>query len=539
MSAVERTEPRPSVVLILADDLGYSDLGCYGGEIRTPHLDALGRAGVRLTQFYNTARCSPSRASLLTGLHPHQTGIGILTNDDGPSGYPGTLNRHCLTLAEVLQGARYDTAMFGKWHLVSDVHRPGGWPVNRGFNQHWGTLGGGGSYYRPGHLVEGEQRIDAETLPPDFYYTEAISDRAVSYLEGRTQDSPFFLYVAYTAPHWPLHAPAELVRSYAGAFDEGWDVLRGRRLQRLKAEGIIAEYAELSPRFDFVLPWEEVDDRAWEAHRMMVYAAQVEAMDRGVGRIVDTLEASGRLADTLLIFLSDNGASSEIMPQVNMEHFRRRSDEVPATGRSGEPMRIGNQPSVYPGPSDTYVSCGPSWANLSNTPFRMFKKWVHQGGIATPFLAHWPAGDLADRSLVRSPHQLTDVVPTLLDACGVGFSAQAQTQGEVLPPEGRSFLDELRGGQGTLAMQFWEHTGNAALRDGDWKLVRFRDQDWELYNLAHDPTELTDLAEEHPGVVDKYAALWQEWADRVGVLPWEVTVQIYRERGESLEIAGG
>lgn len=528
---------RPNVVLILADDLGYSDLGCYGGEIRTPHLDRLARSGVRLTQFYNTARCSPSRASLLTGLHPHQTGVGILTNNDSPQGYPGTLNTECLTVAEVLRGAGYATAMFGKWHLVADVGRPGGWPIDRGFDQHWGTLAGGGSYYRPGHLVDGDQNVDVDSLPDDFYYTDAISEHAVEFLDRGTGNQPFFLYLAYTAPHWPLHAPAQLVESYRGVFDDGWDELRARRLERLKAEGVVPDDTELSSRFDFVRPWTDVEDHDWEAHRMMVYAAQIEAMDQGIGRVVDTLTATGQLDNTVLVFLSDNGASSEILPQVNMEHFRRRTAEVPHGGRHGEPMRIGNQPSVYPGASDTYASYGPSWANLSNAPFRMFKKWVHQGGIASPFLMNWPSGELATGSFVRTPHQLTDVVPTLLEACRVEFPTAATNQG-VLPPEGRSFLAQLRGQAGQTALQFWEHTGNAALRDGNWKLVRFRDRPWELYDLERDITELTDLATDRPDLVTKYAALWQEWADRVGVLPWGVTVQIYQERGESLEIAG-
>jgi arylsulfatase A-like enzyme len=530
--------PRPNVVLVLADDLGYSDLGCYGGEIRSPNLDLLGRDGVRLVQFYSTARCSPSRASLLTGLHPHQTGVGILTNDDRPKGYPGTLNGRCLTVAEILRGAGYDTAMFGKWHLVADVDRPGGWPVNRGFDEDWGTLAGGGSYYRPGHLVEDEVPIDPDTLPSGFYYTDEISDRAVKYLHQHPAEAPFFLYLAYTAPHWPLHAPEELVQSYAGVFDDGWDALRSRRLERLKALGIVDKETELSPRFDFVRPWDEVDDKEWEARRMMVYAAQVEAMDRGIGRILDTLRATGQLDNTVVIFLSDNGASSEILPQVNMEHFRRRTAEVPPTGWDGSPMRIGNQPSVFPGGSDTYASYGPSWANVSNTPFRMFKKWVHQGGIASPFIVHWPAGGLAGGALIRSPHQLTDVIPTVLEACGVEFPAEAEARG-IQPPEGRSFLAALRGQTDIPALQFWEHTGNAAMRDGNWKLVRFRDEPWELYDLAQDPTELTNLAGERPDLVTKYANLWQEWADRVGVLPWAVTVEIYHERGESLEIGGG
>src|SRR4051794_27993783 len=286
---------RPNVILVLADDLGYSDIGCYGGEIRTPNLDRLAADGVRLAQFYNTARCSPSRASLLTGLHPHETGIGILTNDDGPRGYPGTLRPEASTVAEVLGAAGYDTAMFGKWHLTGRIEEPDdSWPTRRGFDTFFGTLSGCGSYYWPSTLHDGEKSVD--DLPvtrPDFFYTDEISQRACDYLDERDGGTPFLMYVAYTAPHWPLHAEAEDVAAYDGAYADGWDALRERRLERLHASGLLQQGTGLSQRDPSQPAWEDVEDPAWQQRRMEVYAAQVEVMDRGIGRILDHLDATG------------------------------------------------------------------------------------------------------------------------------------------------------------------------------------------------------------------------------------------------------
>jgi len=289
----------PNVVLILADDMGFSDLGCYGGEIVTPNLDALGRAGVRFSHFYNTARCSPSRASLLTGLHPHQTGIGILTNDDRPNGYPGTLNRHCATLAEILRDRGYATCLSGKWHLASEVHVANeAWPTRRGFDRFFGTLTGCGSFYQPGTLTRGELDASSEMDAADFFYTDAIAEEGARFIleHGAENAPPIFLYAAFTAPHWPLHAPQNDIARYDGRFNEGWDKLRPERLARMMAEGVLPGNTPLSDRDPTQPSWENTDNPAWQALRMQVYAAQVERLDRGVGRIIEALQQTGRFA---------------------------------------------------------------------------------------------------------------------------------------------------------------------------------------------------------------------------------------------------
>jgi arylsulfatase A-like enzyme len=516
------------VVLVLADDLGYSDLGCYGGEINTQNLDALGRAGLRHSHFYNTARCSPSRASLLTGLHPHQTGLGILTNDDRPRGYPGTLNPRCRTLAELLEADGYRTCLSGKWHLATEMRTPNdAWPTRRGFERFFGTLSGCGSYFDPSTLTRGEANVEREAKREDFYYTDVITDEAVAFI--RESDQPFFLYVAYTAPHWPLHALDEDVQRYRGAFDEGWDVLREHRMTRLLEEGMLDEYASLSARDPTQPPWHEADNKAWRARRMEVYAAQVDRLDQGVGRIVQALRDKQVFEDTLFMFLSDNGASDEDLPKVTMERFRTRTDILRLHTRDGRAVRIGNDPSIWPGPEDTYASYGRAWANLSNTPFRYYKRWVHEGGIATPFIAHWPNGQLLAGSVLHTPFQLTDVLPTVLDASG----------GAVPRCEGRSLLPAWRGQSVSDATLYWEHTGNAALRRGPWKLVRQFPNAWELYEVSIDRSETRDVADAHPDVVKELAAEWRRWAERVGVIPFEVTLNLYRERGLTDEEAAG
>jgi arylsulfatase A-like enzyme len=529
---------RPNVVLVLADDLGYSDLGCYGGEIRTPNLDELGRAGVRLSHFYNTARCSPSRASLLTGLHPHQTGIGVLTNDDSPRGYPGTLNDRCVTLAEILGAGGYATCLAGKWHLTARISRPdGSWPTRRGFDRFFGTITGCGSYYQPGTLTRDEQDASAETEQPGFFYTDAITDEAVAFINANV-DAPFLLYVAYTAPHWPLHAPETDVADYAGVFDAGWDELRVGRLKALVEEGILPPETELSDRDPTQPAWPEAPDKAWQVRRMQVYAAQVDRMDRGIGRIVRTLRETGQLDDTLFVFLSDNGASPEMLPQTPIDKFLARTDILPRATRDGRPIRVGNTTDIDPGPEDTYASYGRAWANLSNTPFRYYKRWVHEGGIAAPFIAHWPAGNLAGETVVHSPFQLVDVVPTVLEATGVPYPARYHGR-HILPLEGVSMLSASRGGGPDDHTLYWEHTGNAALRDSRWKVVREYPHDWELYDIQHDRSELHDLSGSEPDVVVRLSRRWQQWADRVGVRPWDDILQLYRDRGMTDEEAAG
>jgi arylsulfatase len=526
---------KPNVLLVLVDDMGFSDLGCYGGEIDTPNIDRLAREGVRFSQFYNTARCSPSRASLLTGLHPHQTGIGVLTNDDRPRGYPGTINTRCVTIAEVLKATGYATCLSGKWHLASEMRQPNdAWPTRRGFDRFFGTLTGCGSFFQPGTLTRGEENVEHEALDPGFYYTDAITNDACAFLRQQLDErpgQPFFLYTAYTAPHWPLHAREEDIAKYRGVFDAGWDVLREQRMSRLRASGLLDGGVALSDRDPTQPAWRDADYKAWQARRMEVYAAQLDRMDKGVGRILAQLEAAGELDDTLVIFLSDNGASDEVLPLVELERFKQRSDILRTRTRDGREVRIGNEPGIAPGPEDTYASYGRAWANLSNTPFRYYKRWVHEGGIATPFVVRWPAGGLAQGSVVRAPCQLTDVMPTILEATGAAYPVRYHDR-DIAPCEGRSLLPALRGRSSPDGALYWEHTGNAAIRSGRWKLVRDYPKPWELYDIERDRTELRDLAGVHPDVVRELSERWQAWADRIGVIPWPVTEAIYAERGQ-------
>jgi arylsulfatase A-like enzyme len=523
---------QPNIVLILADDLGYSDLGCYGGEIPTPAIDALGRSGVRLAQFYNTARCSPSRASLLTGLHPHQTGIGVLTRPDRPLGYPGTLNPDCVTVAQRLRAQGWTTWLSGKWHLAADVTTANdSWPTRCGFDRFFGTLAGCGSYYDPQTLTRGEAPATDAKDDPDFYYTDAIAREAAGWVDEHAALQPavpYFLYLAFTAPHWPLHAKPEAIRANQGRFDGGWDELRERRLARMVDEGIIAAGTPLSDRDPAQPAWNDAGDHGWQATRMETYAAQVQALDDGVCRVLAAIDRSGRADETIVIFVSDNGASAEELPLGPPEDFVAK-DTVLRTGtRDRRPIRLGNDPSVIPGPEDTYASYGVPWANLSNTPLRKYKRWTHEGGISTPFIMRWPAGQLCDGQVLQTPFQLVDVAPTLLEAAGAE---------DELPTEGRSMLPALRGHGVEPAVLYWEHIGNAAVRRGPWKLVRDHPGVWELYNIDEDRTETVDRAGELPALVAELAELWQAWADRVGVLDWDTMVKRYVDNGRRPEQA--
>jgi len=531
------TRNRPNIVLILADDMGFSDIGCYGGEIQTPHLDRLAQHGIRLTQFYNTARCTPSRASLLTGLHPHQVGIGILNFDDRPDGYPGNLSENCVTIAEALSAAGYATYMSGKWHLASNMDTPNGaWPTRRGFDRFFGTLEGAGSFYQPRTLYRDEQLAEADALDPEFFYTDAISDNAVRFVEehhAAHADQPFFLYLAYTAPHWPLHAHEADIATYRGRFDAGWDQLREERLERLVAAGLIDPSWPLSGRDERVPAWKDVDHKSWQARRMEVYAAQVDRMDQGIGKVLRALECLGELDDTLIIFLSDNGGCAEEMPPESVKEFVTSFVPLPELTRDGQPVVPGNVPGLAPGPESTYQSYGRAWANLSNTPFREYKHWVHEGGIATPFIVHWPARLGTQPRIDHQPFQLVDVLPTLLDAAGASYPDERA--GHPVPPcEGVSMLPALEGANTTTRTLFWEHEGNAAIRRGRWKLVRKYGKPWELYDIEQDRTELTDLADAHPSVVRELAADYEAWAKRCGVIPRERILELYRRRGRGL-----
>jgi len=506
-------ESRPNIVVILADDLGFSDLGCYGSEIATPNIDRLAAEGTRFTRFYNAARCCPTRAALLTGLYPHQAGVGHMVADRKTPAYQGRLNDRCITLAEALRPQGYRTLMAGKWHVGND--RPH-WPVDRGFDRSVALIGSGRHYFMlpPGRILA---RDDQPISPPpgDFYLTDFFADNAVRMLDeaGRRPD-PFLLYLAFTAPHWPLHARPDDVARHRDAYKEGWDVLRERRHRRMIQEGIVEAGWPLSARDPRVPAWRDAPDHDWQAARMAAYAAQIDCMDRGVGRVVAKLRDLGKLENTLVVFLSDNGGCSEDITGKD----RWQEDDIPKATTDGRPIRIGNHPSILPGPPDTFSSYGMEWAGLSNTPFRLFKSWVHEGGIAAPLIVRWPRG-LTAKGVVRAPGHVIDLLPTCLQAAGADYP---RTRGDqpTLPLEGRSLLPVLRGAAPPRRDLFWEHEGNRAVQDGRWKLVAVNKEPWELYDLVSDRTELKNRAAEEPDLVRTLAARYDAWARRCGVLPW-------------------
>lgn len=507
-----RAERRPNILLILADDLGWSDLGCYGGEIQTPTLDGLAQDGLRLTQFYNSARCSPSRAALLTGLHPHQAGVPNLG---------GRLNERCVTLAEALAPAGYDCFMSGKWH----VGRPG--PIARGFKEFYGFVEGHSvDCWDEGAMVRLPAGRPKRTYAPGaFYATDAVTDHALDFLAEarRASDRPWFLYLAYNAPHFPLHAPREEVAKYESLYAQGWDRIRERRLTRQKQLGLVPEELTLTPRsvvpanrFNVQTGWADKDNPAWDslpadrradlAHRMAVFAAMVDRMDRSIGRVVAELRASGQFEDTVILFLSDNGACAEWDP------FGFDGDSGPRNV-----LHQGDELAKVGGPG-SYSSYGSGWANVSNTPWRLYKHYMHEGGIASPFIAHWPAGLKRRGALDERPSYLTDVMPTCLELAGATYPKQRDGR-DVLPHEGASLLPAFRGEPAAPRRLFIEHEGHRAVRDGAYKLVALKGKPWELYHVATDRGELHDLADQQPERVERLARAWDEWAERCNAAP--------------------
>lgn len=529
---------RPNIIVILSDDMGYSDIGCYGGEIETPVLDGLAENGLRYTQFYNTARCCPTRASLLTGLYPHQAGVGHMMSDSGFDGYRGDLNRNCMTMAEVLKRAGYGTYMAGKWHVTKSVAPDGpkhNWPLQRGFDRFYGTIHGAGSFFDPNSLTRDNTQIspanDPEYQPETYYYTDAISDHAARYVREHHEwkgDQPFFMYVAYTAAHWPMHALPEDIEKYNGRYDAGYGAIRAERLKKMKQLGVVPTDIELSPQAE---DWSKVQHREWELRCMEVYAAMVDRMDQGIGRIVESLKDTGEFENTVIMFLQDNGGCAEglgrsarngrkvrpgeALPPMTDEELQ--FDMIPKKTRDGWPLIQG--PGVMPGPADTYIAYGRGWANVSNTPFREYKHWVHEGGISTPLIVHWPAGLKRSGQLEHQPGHLVDVMATCVDVADAEYPDEFQGE-PIKPLEGLSLVPTFSGEELEREALYWEHEGNRAIRVGDWKLVaKGGDGPWELYNVAVDRSEMNDRAAAEPTRVRILSAMWQKYAERANVLP--------------------
>ncbi|MHC4502127.1 MAG: arylsulfatase, partial [Planctomycetota bacterium] len=495
-------------------------------------------------------------ASLLTGLHPHQTGVGHMMGDDGIDGYRGDLNFRCVTIADVLRSAGYSTYMSGKWHVSRFIDGPThSWPCQRGFDRFHGIIEGASSYFDPVTLTRDNERI--ETPPAgDYFFTDAISDEAARFVTEHAEskgEAPFFMYVAYTAPHWPLQAPEDDIKRYAGRFDRGWDILRQERLARMIEMGIIDPKWKLSDRDEGLAEWERAEHKSWQLRRMEVYAAQIDRMDQGIGRVIDALRATGKLDDTLVIFLADNGGCAEELSEGFAKHGLKSYGRVET--RDGRPVRAGNDPGVMPGGEDTYQSCGLPWANVSNTPFRLYKHWVHEGGISTPLVAHWPAGIVRPKQpqmnaderrlnvsardaggsicvhprssavpaagvLRHRPGQLPDIMATCIDVAGARYPAE-HGGNSILPLEGHSLMPIITDdSENTREALYWEHEGNRSIRRGKWKLVCRYPGEWELYDIVADRTELHDLAADCPEVVEELSTLHDAWQERCTVTPW-------------------
>ncbi len=534
---------KPNVIVILTDDMGYSDIGCFGSEIKTPNIDKLAKNGLSFTHFYNTARCSPTRASLLTGLYPHQAGMGHLATENyKETGYADDLSKNAVTMAEVFQSAGYATYMTGKWHIAKNLGRTtdsSNWPCQRGFQRYFGTLNGSGSYYDPGTLISNNKFIAPPTK--DFYYTNAISDTAVKFIRENPNGKPFFFYIAYTAAHWPLHAPESEVKKYKGQYDKGWDYIREQRFNKLKKLGIISANCVLTERGVTIPAWNDEPMKEWQAKRMEVYAAMIDIMDQGIGRIITALEQKGELENTVIFYMHDNGGCAEPLdsnvPEVPLTSEQKvvKSysydsiflDKKPVYTRDGNFVRSGK--GVMPGPANTFTAYGEEWANVSNTPFRLYKHWVHEGGIASPLIIHWPKGIAAKGKLSNQPSHLIDVMATCIDIAQLNYPKEYH-QNLIQPFEGKSLKPAFTNKPIERAFIFWEHEGNRAIRVANWKLVSrtqknkaFGAEDeaaWELYDMDTDPTEMKNLAKTYPDKVTEFAQLWEKEAQRTSAKPW-------------------
>lgn len=481
--AGEPPSARPNIVLIMADDMGYSDIGCYGSEIQTPHLDRLARQGLRFTQFYNNAKCIPTRVSILTGVYPRGERPRLTTN--------------MVTVAELLRGAGYQTALSGKWHLGAN---PSQRPIDRGFDEFYGLLDGCCNYFNPAQRDPpsegGRIRIFAHNdrritkFPEDFYTTDAFTDHAIATLRGFAgTGKPFFLHLCYTAPHSPMHARPEDIARYQGKYVAGWAALRQQRYARQLELKLLDPKWELPGPDALVYNWDQSDQK-WEDRRMAVYAAMVDRMDQDIGRVLQTLQELKVETNTVVIFLSDNGSSSE---------------------ESG-----GRDTSQMAGPKSSYMNVGPGWAWAHNTPFRRYKLWVHEGGIATPFIVRWP-GVVKPNTLTHQVGHIIDVLPTCLELAGAKYPREFQGKA-ILPVDGRSLVPAFRGQEvPPPGLLFWEQDGNRAVRQGKWKLVWDVElKRWELYDLEADRTETRDLVTKFPAKVAELAAAYDSWARSTG-----------------------
>jgi arylsulfatase len=496
---------KPNIIIIMTDDMGYSDLGCFGSEIETPHIDSLAAHGMRFSQFYNFGKCCPTRAGLMTGLYNHQAGVGNMMKDEGYPGYRGRLNQHCVTIAEVLKDVGYRTIQTGKWHLGAT--QKAWWPSKRGFDNHYGTPLGGGFYFRPSEFNAYREVVRNETVlytpdidpPKEWYTTDAYTDEGLAFVRESVQDGkPFFWYLAFNAPHWPIKAKPEDIAKYRGKYRVGWDEIRRQRHARLVQSGLIDSHWELSPRDDDIPAWDSLseDQKDEQDHIMATYAAAIDCVDQNVGKIIQALKALKQFENTLILFLCDNGGSAE-------------SSNIGMNKGDGE---IGS--------AESFVYYGKSWATVSGTPFRKFKSYLHEGGVSTPLVAHWPTGIKKSRqgSICHEPAHVIDLMPTCLAMSGAVYPTTYGGEA-IYPMEGVSLLPAFEGqDMPRKSPLFAEHQGYRSVRRGKWKLVAAKSAEWELYDMHADRTELNNVAKAHPEVVQEMAALYDEWAERSFVI---------------------
>jgi arylsulfatase A-like enzyme len=527
---------RPNIVVILVDDMGFSDLGCYGGEIKTPNIDYLAQNGIRYTQFYNTSRCCPTRASLLTGLYNQQAGIGKMTDAEDEPGYLGHITDNAVTLAEVLKAAGYHTAMSGKWHVSNtngqktpqdqldwlNHHKDFGnfspitqYPTSRGFEKYFGTIWGVVDHFDPFSLVSGTTPI--KSVPKNYYHTDAINDTAVAYIKDYAKSSkPFFLYVAENAPHWPLMAKPQDIAKYKDTYNGGWDAVREARYQKMIKLGLIdPATTKLSTRWHDNLKWENNPTKEWDARAMAVHAAMIDCMDQGIGRIINALKQTKQLDNTLIVFLSDNGASAE-----NAAAYGPGFDR-PNETRDGRKIDYSQNKKIMPGAETSYASIGQRWANVANTPYQYWKAESYEGGIHTPMIAFWPKGITANKGGFNNHvGHVMDFMTTFTELTAAKYPKEYKKH--IIPPtSGISLVPSFNGVQGGGHSDlFNEHFNARYARLGNWKLVSLaEDTTWRLYNLANDRTETTDLRSQNPAKAKQLDSLWHNWASTHMVYP--------------------
>jgi len=488
---------RPNILVILVDDMGYSDIGCYGAEVSTPNIDGLAKNGLLYTQFYNNARCCPTRASLLTGLTPHKAGIGHMTSDYGTKGYRGELSKDSVTIAEVLRPAGYSTYMVGKWHVtnINEYNKPEpkkfNWPIQRGFDKFYGTIRGAADYFAPTTLCMDNKKIQGGKK---YYFTDALADNAIGFIKSNKKKKPFYLHLCHSAPHWPLHAKEEDIKKYKGRYDKGWDELRIERHARMKKLGIVNPKWPLSKRPKQVPAWKSLDKnkRKELSHIFSIYAAMIDSMDQSVGRVVEFLRKTDQLDNTLIMFMSDNGGCAEggMLPELKKSRI------------------------------------GEAWANATNTPYRKYKHYTHEGGMCTPFITHWPKGIKVRGELRQQVGHVVDIMQTIIEVSGAKYPSKHAGE-KIQDLDGVSLVPSFVNKPLKQRTIFVEHEGNRTVREGKWKLVSTYKQKpggegvhWELYDMEAGRTEQNDLIKKYPEIAEKLSKKYDSWASKSLVEPW-------------------